>query len=227
MRYDVVILDMDGTILDSRGGGAIEYKWAYDAFERTLARFGIRLTIDQINEYFLKPLILRGRRGVLEFCERFGLDCELFWSFRERDVIEAKIEAMKRGEIKLVRGARRVLSYLSRRYELAVVSDSQQECVDFAVRHFGLTPFLKFWYGRGSRLEDLDLRKPNPHYINLVLHKLHTRNAILVDDSQLGVLAARRAGIASVLIWKEKEPVRIKYEPTYVIRDLTELENIL
>ncbi|HEX59792.1 MAG TPA: HAD family hydrolase [Methanomicrobia archaeon] len=225
MRYDVVILDMDGTILDSRGSGDIEYKWAYNAFERTLARFGIRLTIDQINEYFLKPLILRGRQGVLEFCKRFGLDCELFWSFREQDVIEAKIEAMKRGEIKLVRDAKKVISYLSRKYELAVVSDSQQECVDFAMQYFRLTPFFRFWYGRGSRLEDLDFRKPNPYYINLVLHKLHTKNAILVDDSQLGVLAAKRAGIASALIWKE--PVKIKYEPTHVIRDLAELETIL
>ncbi|MDF2955743.1 HAD family hydrolase [Candidatus Alkanophaga liquidiphilum] len=225
MRYDVVILDMDGTILDSRGNADIEYKWAYDAFERTLARFGVRLTIDQINEYFLKPLILRGRLGVLEFCERFGLDCELFWSFREQDVIDAKIDAMRRGEIKLVNAAKRVLSYLSRKYELAVVSDSQQECVDFAMQHFGLTPFFKFWYGRGSRLEDIDFRKPNPHYINLVLHKLHTREAILVDDSQLGVLAAKRAGIASILILKE--PMKIKYEPTHVIRDLTELEMLL
>jgi len=229
-RHQLVILDMDGTFLDSRGVGKIEHEWAYEAFKRTLSTYGLKLSIEEIDTYFLMPLHSAGEKGVRQFCDRFSLDCEEFWARRERDVIEAKIEAIKRGEIKLCKGSESIIKYLSHRYQLAVVSDSQQACVDFALEFFGLKPYFKLWYGRKSDLKSLSERKPSPFYINKVLTELgiERRDAILVDDSPVGVLAAKRAGIDSILISNDGRSEREREaEPTYMVRDITGLRGVL
>lgn len=228
-EYKVVIFDMDGTFLDSRGGGAIAHEWAYEAFRKTLSNYGLNLSIAEIDKYFLAPLHSDGAQGVRAFCDRFELDCAEFWARREKDVIEAKIDAMQRGEIKPCNGSEAVIKYLSVKSRLAVVSDSQQACVDYALEHFGLKPYFRIWYGRQSELKSLDNRKPNPFYINKVLRELNTSNeeAVLVDDSPVGVLAARRAGIDSVFIYRGDEKEGYNYKPTFLVRGIEDLGGIL
>ena len=48
-RHQLVILDMDGTFLDSRGTGKIEHEWAYEAFRRTLSKYGLQLSIEAVS----------------------------------------------------------------------------------------------------------------------------------------------------------------------------------
>ena len=225
-KYVIIIFDMDGTILDSRGKGEIEYEWAYEAFQKTLSTYKINFTVEEIDKFFYYPLYSNGEEGVRSFCNKFGLDVEEFWDRRERDVIESKIEAMRRGEINPFEDAEEVIKYLSENFYLAIVSDSQQECVDYALEHFKLKRYFKIWYGRRSEFKNLRNRKPNPFYINKVLDELNTRKAILVDDSPLGILAAKRAGIDSMFIYRE-EGEKIKYEPTFLVNNITELRRIL
>ncbi len=226
-RHRLVILDMDGTFLDSRGTGSVEHEWAYKAFLKTLSAYGLKLSIEEIDAYFLSPLHSQGDTGVRRFCDRFHLDCEEFWARRERDVIEAKIEAIQRGEINLCKGSEEIIRYLSRRYKLAVVSDSQQACVDFALEYFGLKPYFQLWYGRRSNLKSLNERKPSPFYINKVMSELNIPRGetILVDDSPVGILAAKRAGIDSILIRPRNR--RVWGEPTYVVGSISELNQVL
>ena len=226
--YRVVLLDMDGTFLDSRGKGEIPNEWAYNALKKTLGYYGISLTIEEIDRLFLAPLRIEGGAGVARFCARFGLDCQEFWARREKDVIDAKIEAIRRGTIRLCQSSQEIISYLSTKFQLAVVSDSQQACVDFTLDRFNLTRYFAVWYGRKSDLESLARRKPNPYYILKVLDDLHMAKAeaILTDDSIAGVLAARRAGIDSVLIARDTEK-QSEAEPTYVVRGIGDLRRVL
>ena len=228
--YQLVLLDMDGTFLDSRGKGAIPNEWAYNAFKQTLRRYSITLTIAEINTLFLAPLRREGAEGVRQFCSRFGLDSEEFWTRREKDVIEAKIAAMRSGVIKPCAGSEEIIRYLSENYYLAVVSDSQQACVDYALDYFNLKHYFTVWYGRKSDLESLGNRKPNPFYINRILGELNVprKRAILADDSPIGILAARNAGIESVLIClNERIRAKCASEPTAVIENIGELRKVL
>jgi len=224
-KYRLVIFDMDDTLLNSRGRSAVAYEWAYRAFEKTLSRYGLSLSRREIDTLFLAPLHAENEEGVRKFCRRFNLNVEDFWRNRERDVIEAKKEAMRSGEITLCEGAYDVVKDLSEDFLLAVVSDSQQECVEFALEHFKLKPFFAVWHGRSSDLHALSLRKPNPFHLNLVLDELKVprENAILVDDSPLGILAAKRAGMDAVLVSRTK----VECEPKFWVKDIRQLRDIL
>jgi phosphoglycolate phosphatase len=229
-KYRVVLLDMDGTFLNSRGTGAIPSEWAYEAFKKSLRHYGVTLTIEEINTSFLSPLRSEGAEGVRKFCVRFGLDCEEFWARREKDVIESKIEAIRRGDITLCNGSEEIIRYLSKKFQLAVVSDSQQACVDYALEYFNLKPYFTIWYGRKSDLKNLAQRKPNPFYINRVLRELNVQreDAILADDSPIGILAAKNAGIDSVLIsTNEEKRLRLDYEPAFIVKNICELKKVL
>ena len=229
--YRVVLLDMDGTFLDSRGKGERPNEWAYEAFRKSVGHYGITLSIGEINELFLAPLRSEGAEGVRKFCKIFGLDSDEFWARREKDVIESKIEAMRSGVIKPCKGSEQTLKYLSEKFLLAVVSDSQQVCVDYALEHFNLKQHFTIWYGRKSDLESLAKRKPSAFYINRVLRELNMRreDAILVDDSPVGILAAKNAGIDSVLIGNSDEQRAEKYEgePTFSVKNFCELRMVL
>jgi HAD superfamily hydrolase (TIGR01509 family) len=228
--YQLVLLDMDGTFLDSRGKGRIPNEWAYNAFEKTLRQYSITLSIEEINTLFLAPLRREGADGVRQFCARFGLDSEEFWARREKDVIESKIAAMRNGVIKPCAGSDEIIQYLSKSCYLAVVSDSQQACVDYALDYFNLKPFFTVWYGRKSDLDSLVTRKPNPFYINRILGALNVprKKALLADDSPVGVLAAKNAGIDSVLISQnEKIKAKCESEPTFIVASINELRKVL
>jgi HAD superfamily hydrolase (TIGR01509 family) len=229
--YQLVLLDMDGTFLDSRGKGRIPNEWAYNAFKKTLRQYNITLSsIEEINRLFLDPLRREGAEGVRNFCHRFGLDSEEFWARREKDVIESKIEAMRSGAIKPYKGSEQTLKYLSEKFLLAVVSDSQQACVDYALDYFNLKRYFTIWYGRKSDLESLGNRKPNPFYINRIVRELDVRkqDSILADDSPIGILAARNAGIDSVLISQnERTKAQCESEPTFIIETIGELRKVL
>lgn len=226
--YRVVLLDMDGTFLDSRGKGEIPNEWAYNALKKTLGYYGISLTIEEIDRLFLAPLRIEGAAGVQRFCDRFGLASREFWARREKDVIDAKIEAIRRGTIRLCQSSQEIIRHLSAKFQLAVVSDSQQACVDFTLERFNLTRYFAVWYGRKSDLESLARRKPNPYYILKVLDDLHVAKAeaILTDDSPAGVLAAQRAGIDSAFIARGTEK-QSEAEPTYVVSCIGDLRRVL
>lgn len=227
-RYRLVIFDMDDTILNSRGRSEVAYEWAYRAFEKTLSRYAIHLSRSEIDRLFLAPLHAENEEGVKKFCKRFNIDVHDFWLNRERDVIAAKKLAMMSGNIMLCDGAADVIRYLSGKFLLAVVSDAQQECVDFAVEYFRLSKYFSVWHGRSSDLRGLSLRKPNPFLIDLVLKELNVRReeAILVDDSPLGVLAANNAGIDAILVSGNPEKLR-RCRPTYWVKNIREVKRIL
>lgn len=105
------------------------------------------------------------------------------------------------------------------------------------------------WYGRDSELKTLANKKPSPFYINKVLRELKTEReeAILVDDSSVGILAVKNAGIDSVLLshcndtegnGKEKDKEKDKekekmvnyeseLEPTFSVKNISKLQKIL
>jgi len=77
-------------------------------------------------------------------------------------------------------------------------------------------------------IHSLQLRKPNPHYIEQALGDLDAGNALFVGDNESDVRAAENAGIDSAFI---RRPHRRDWElnvwPTWEIDRLSDLHDIV
>ncbi len=106
---------------------------------------------------------------------------------------------------------------------LGMVSNNQHETVTFLVEYYGLD-FFETVYGREPTVAGAERKKPDPHYLERALSELGTQNALYVGDSEVDVLAARRAGVDSAFLRRDHAAdVDLSVEPTYEIPDLEAL----
>jgi phosphoglycolate phosphatase-like HAD superfamily hydrolase len=111
---------------------------------------------------------------------------------------------------------------------MGIVSSNQQATVDFLVDHFDGFDRMGAAYGREPTIHSLQLRKPNPHYIEQALGDLDANNALFVGDNESDVRAAENAGIDSAFI---RRPHRRDWDlnvwPTWEIDRLSDLHDIV
>jgi pyrophosphatase PpaX len=112
--------------------------------------------------------------------------------------------------------------------ELAIVSHSPRDVVSKIMEKFNLDRFFK----RNCifTLEDYKRQKPHPESIELALNKLgySAKNAVYVGDMREDIIAAKKAGVISVAIYRDGGSYHIEQylrteNPTFLIRNLGEL----
>lgn len=119
-----------------------------------------------------------------------------------------------------------------RNIELAIISHSPREVIDMITVKFWLTRFIKrnCIFGLG----DYKRQKPHPESILLALTKLgyNADDAVYVGDMREDIIAARRAGVKSVAIYREGGSYHIESylrdeKPTFLVNDLRQLIDIV
>jgi HAD superfamily hydrolase (TIGR01509 family) len=179
-----VVFDCDGTLVDSE---LLHAK----ALQGALARWGVGLGVDQVrtqstgvaNSDFLRRVA--EERGVT-----LPVDAEI--------VVEEIASRLIVGEIRLMEGAEVIVGHLaSNGIGLAVASNSSRRLVRDMLNAVGLAPAF------GERIvtrDDVIAPKPAPDVYRLAARLLLTgsEDTIAVEDSPVGVIAARAAGMAVV-----------------------------
>lgn len=121
-----------------------------------------------------------------------------------------------------------LLAFAEKGIELAVVSHSPRNVIDTTMARFGMSRFFK----RNCifSLGDYKREKPNPDSILLALNRLgySAQEAVYVGDMREDIVAARRAGVRSIAIYREGASYHIlQYlkdeNPTFLIQDMREL----
>ncbi|MFC6823915.1 HAD family hydrolase [Halopelagius fulvigenes] len=214
MSYDAVIFDDDG-VLAVPTATDVRRRAVRSAF----AEFAVEPTTEGVDSV-VHGSIARIRR----VCDVHGLDYETFWERHEAAAAAAHIEAMERGRKALYDDVS-ALSKLDQ--SLAVVGDTQREAVEHLVERFDLGGLFEVTYGREPSVEGFRRRKPSPHYLAHAVEKLGAENVLYVGDSNVDVLAARRAGVDSAFV---RRPHRTDYElaadPTYEVQSLREVVSV-
>ena len=159
-------------------------------------------------------------------------DYELFWKHFSEIDFEYRKKLIEKKEIFLFNNVENVLSQLvDRNKKLALISNSPGYIVDYIVNKFKLSSFfdeiLTIDYER-----DQNLAKPSPDGIISILKKLNyshkNSNAIMIGDSIVDIIAAKKANIYACLVNRESNESSKYYEdweylPDYIIKRLHEL----
>ena len=181
-RVDTVIVDVDGTLVDSNYQHALAWYRAFRRFEITLPVWTIHRAIgmggDQLVGYLTDERTERNH----------GDGLRRAWT--------EEFEPML-GEIQALPGVRELLRGVKQRGLAVVLASSGQE------KH--VSAFLDLFDGRSlvdawTTSDDAEHSKPAPDLVEVALRKVSGRRAVMVGDSTWDCVAADRAGLPSLAV---------------------------
>lgn len=177
-----VILDLDGTLVDSNYQHTIGWQRAFRACGHQVAAWRIHRLTGMGGDQLVRNLI--GEKGDQQVGD---------------DVREAEGEAYAAlmPEVKPFDGAADLIRDLKTAGSTVVLASSAKEA---EVQHYiGLLGVRDEFDGYTSS-GDVDSTKPEPDLIEVALQKAETDDALMVGDSVWDVEAAKRAGLETIAV---------------------------
>lgn len=200
MKYDAVIFDLDGTLLQSTSS---DLSWMEEAVVNALTERGFEVP----EEGLMNLAGVRGDEKFSEACKEIGADPDVLWPVVERERMKGKKKLIESGDLELKEGAEEVLEFLhSRDVKASIISNSPDLTVGLVVEEFGLKKYLHYFRGI-TTFEDLSRRKPDPVHIDYALAELHCENPVYVGDSENDDVAARNEGIEDVILGRDIDEI--------------------
>ncbi len=179
---DTVVLDIDGTLLDSTYHHTI-------AWQRALRRYGYDVPCARIH----RQIGLGGDRLVAAAA---GDEAELLHGNEIRSAWEKEYDEMLE-EPDLLPGARELLDALRDRGVHVVLASSA--IPRHAERAFRLLD-AEHSVDAATTADDADESKPDPELLEAAIARVRGASSVLVGDSVWDVEAARRAGIPTISV---------------------------
>jgi phosphoglycolate phosphatase-like HAD superfamily hydrolase len=183
LRYDAVLLDIDGTLVDSNGAHAAAWS---DAF----ATHGRHHSPEEI-----RPLIGKGGDKLLR--ELASLDAE---SGEGKDIAEARVEIFKTCYLPTLEptpGAPAFVEWLlESRLTVVVATSAKQEEVQALLAICGGEALVK----DATTSDDAERSKPDPDILVAALEKSGSSpdRTVMVGDTPYDIEAATRTGLATI-----------------------------
>ncbi|MDB4887550.1 MAG: hydrolase, haloacid dehalogenase-like family [Gemmatimonadetes bacterium] len=180
-----VLLDIDGTLIDSNDGHARAWVAAF-------AEHGYVVPFDQV-----RALIGKGGDKLLP--ELTGLDPE---SAEGKRISVARGEIFARRELPTLRatpGARALLEHLTARgLELVVATSAQAQEVTAILTQAGVADLIQV----AASSDDADASKPDPDIVIAALRKAgrQAANAAMLGDTPYDIVAATRARVPVIAL---------------------------
>jgi len=209
-RIDTILLDLDGTILDSKA-------LIIDSFIHTFKHFlpEREFTDDELDSFFGPTL--------KQTFSKFGKDeneiNEMINYYREYNLKNYDYR------VKLFPEVKETIKYLYKKgYKIGIVSSKQHELVLHTLEITGIKDYVDVVLGNGS----YDNPKPAPDGILKAKEKLEGKNVIYVGDTVDDILAANNANVKSCGVLYTSHPEKLlDTNVDYVINKFSELNRIV
>ena len=174
-----VILDIDGTLVDTNYQHAI-------AWDRAFARHGTHVELWRIHRHI-------GIGGDQLVAELAGDDVERASGGDIRDS-ESELYGELIGEVRVIEGARELMAALSERgVTIVLASSASSDEVEHYVEMLDAKDQAEW-----TTSSDVENTKPEPDLVEAAMEKAGTKDAVLVGDTVWDVKAAERAGIPAI-----------------------------
>ena len=179
-----VLWDLDGTLLDSE-----EYHWL--SWRQTMAALGHPIT----REEFLATFGLRNDEILPRWLGAAATRDEIDRVSREKESLYRKL--LREGGVAPLAGAAEWVRTLGQEGWLqAIASSAPRANVDVVLEVLGMASFFQAVVSA----EDVTAGKPDPQVFLTAAARLNVapQSCIVVEDSPMGIEAARRAGMHSI-----------------------------
>ncbi len=179
MKVEAVIFDLDGTIIEYK----IDVASGKRDLRKVIAKTGLNIDPTKVPIF---ELLEKAKKMLGDGFEGFKKEV-----YRVLDKYE--VEAAK--EANFVRGAQETLRWLRKKeIKLALVTNNCLNAIKILNERLGIEEFFDLLLTR----DDIEEIKPSPKGIKLAMKAMDVKNAIMVGDSPVDILASKRAGIISV-----------------------------
>ncbi|HXX53495.1 MAG TPA: HAD-IA family hydrolase [Thermodesulfovibrionales bacterium] len=210
MSIQLVIFDLDGTLIDSRIDITNALNFALEPY--AFGQLSVEDTVKMVGE------------GITRLIEKLVGEKE---TSMKADVTERFLTYYTQHIIDYTReypGVRDVLEKLNA-YKKAVISNKRESLSRQALEGLGLLRYFDVIVGSDTTPE----RKPSPLPILKVLADLHVypRRAVIVGDSNYDVDAGKAAGITTVAVTYGYRPREVIAHADYLIDRMTDLISLL
>lgn len=210
---ELVVFDVDGLMLDT------ESVWK-EAFDQAGNKYGIQ----NMGSTLFPKLIGKSGRDEKEVLDRY----------LSQDIQELVIKEWERigygmleKEVPVKPGLNEILDFLDAYHiKKAVATTTRRELTEERLRKIGV--YDRFDYVLCG--DEVINRKPDPEIYLSVLKKMHTKaeNALVLEDSGVGVEAAYRAGIDCIQVPDIIAPTDVQKKQTiYTAKDLMEARDYI
>lgn len=187
-----VIFDMDGLMIDSE-------RITYEGYKEVCAKLGYKIT----KEFYVSMLGLTEEKIWKIFREEFGEDIPIKEIMKK--VHEYMEERFQTEGVPIKKGLMDLLEYLKeKQYKTIVATSSRRERVDKILQAAG----IEHLFDTSICGNEVEQGKPNPEIFIKACEKLEVspKEAVVLEDSEYGILAASCAGILCICIPDMKQP---------------------
>jgi HAD superfamily hydrolase (TIGR01509 family) len=208
MKYEAVIFDLDGTLVDS----IPLYKQAY---LETLRSFGLRLSEAEFNAIYWE------NRKLTAVAKKFGLSAQ---ADEIREHRNARYVDTLRKNVTWHPDALTMLQTWNRPTTPVVVTDSWRSFTDAIDARLGLSAFIPFIV---TADDSVPHQKPHPRSLLHAAEKLGIapEQCLYVGDQLFDIEAAHNAGMDHCLIAREHTPKEAIQNAKWIIHSLEELSS--
>lgn len=209
-KYDTVLFDLDGTLLNTRELINRSFVHTFEHFRPDHV-----LTDEELDSFFGPSL--------RQTFSRYSTDEqeieEMIQYYREFNV--ASHDEM----VTAFPGAKSLIRTLARKgYKLGVVSSKKTDLVEHGLEIFGMRDKIKVIIGE----EDVKNPKPDPEGILEAMRILDSKKALYVGDGVGDIEAGKNAGIDTIgVLYSDRKEQILAAEPTYIIHSLDQILAIL
>lgn len=210
---ELVVFDVDGLMIDT------ESVWK-NAFDKAGDKYGI----PNLGDTLFPSLIGKRLEDEQELLDRLlpsDIQNQLINEWRQ-----IGLGSLER-EVPVKPGLYEMLDYLEQHHiKMAVATTTRRELTEQRLKKIGV--YNRFDYVLCG--DEVINRKPDPEIYLSVLHKMNTKaeNAIVLEDSSVGVEAAYRAGIDCIQVPDIIAPTDVQKKQTiYTAKDLMEARDYI
>ncbi|MFX1419989.1 MAG: HAD family hydrolase [Promethearchaeota archaeon] len=228
MNFDFYLFDLDGTLLHLGNIRAYAEEILMETLNRLEAKYP-----PIGNEKFK---LWSSEQGYLNVLEEWGVEePQNFWKFFDEIDFKKRKILIKKKKVFLYQDVQYVLKKIYHHKDnkkLAVVTNTAYYICKYILNKFNISKFFHETFSLGYYDNDQELAKPSPKGILTILDKFkynpNESNAILIGDSKLDIIAAKKANIYACLMRREINPRNRQYkewhiQPDFVIDGLNEL----